>query len=671
VKPETARSKASRRALLVGALLASHATMLAWGAFCHSPAWDEVGHLPAGLSHWKLGRIDLYRVNPPLVRMIAALPVLACDAQIDWSHYSTDDTTRSEFDVGKSFIEANGERFPWFFTVARWACIPFSLIGGVICWNWASRLYGATAGFIALVLWCVCPNVLGHGQLITPDVGGASLGAVAAYAFWRWLKGPTWLVTAAAGVAMGLAELTKTTWIILFLLWPILAIFWTASQPRALRIGLLSRAYKMAVILLLALYVLNFGYGFEGSFTMLGKYRFLSSALRDDSLGGPAVGNRFADTWLGAIPIPIPKNYLQGIDMQKRDFEMRMPSYLRGKWKMGGWYHYYVYAMLLKVPLGTWLIGLLAIVVSILPRKWLPDHSRSAAPFSHGDRNVAVGPTPEQSTWRDEVVLLSPAIVVLLVVSLQIGFNHHLRYVLPAFPFLFVWVSKVGRYAGLADLGFGRDASTVRLPTNVVVARRFLAALIAAALLWSASSSLRVYPHSLSYFNELVGGPTEGHLYLGDSNVDWGQDLWYVKGWYDEHPEARPLHLSCFMPLIDPRIVDIEYEPVPAGPVMNRAGTLKTPNWPWEDTAQAADSSLSDLDRGQQEPVVGPLPGWFIVSVNVIHRRQGNYEYFQEFEPVDKIGYSMNVYHITPQQANRVRRKLGMQPLDTDDRNRS
>ena len=44
---------------------------------------------------------------------------------------------------------------------------------------------------------------------------------------------------------------------------------------------------------------------------------------------------------------------------------------------------------------------------------------------------------------------------------------------------------------------------------------------------WSVCSSLWIYPHSLSYFNELVGGPMNGQQHLLDSNMDWGQDLFY------------------------------------------------------------------------------------------------------------------------------------------------
>jgi hypothetical protein len=47
-------------------------------------------------------------------------------------------------------------------------------------------------------------------------------------------------------------------------------------------------------------------------------------------------------------------------------------------------------------------------------------------------------------------------------------------------------------------------------------------------LCWALTSSLWFFPHNLSYFNELVGGPRNGSDYLLGSNVDWGQDLYYA-----------------------------------------------------------------------------------------------------------------------------------------------
>jgi hypothetical protein len=122
-----------RRSKLVDVfvLLTLHTLMLAWGAWRQSPTIHEVAYLPAGISHWQFARFDLLRVNPPLVRLVAALPVIACQPATDWTVYSAQEpspTYRADFDAGRNFLKANGSRVFRYFTLARWACIPFSLL---------------------------------------------------------------------------------------------------------------------------------------------------------------------------------------------------------------------------------------------------------------------------------------------------------------------------------------------------------------------------------------------------------------------------------------------------------------------------------------------------------------------------------------------------------------
>src|SRR5690606_19303560 len=132
--------------------------------------------------------------------------------------------------LGADFIKANGERSIWLFTIARWACIPFSLVGGAFCFVWARELYGTLAGLAALTLWCFSPNILAHSELITPDAAATACGIAAAYFFWRWLKVPTWTRAACAGLLLGLAELSKMSWLFLFALWPLLWAFWRLTS---------------------------------------------------------------------------------------------------------------------------------------------------------------------------------------------------------------------------------------------------------------------------------------------------------------------------------------------------------------------------------------------------------------------------------------------------------
>jgi hypothetical protein len=579
----TWRGFAERRATWVlGLLLAVHAGLLAYSAAQHSPAWDELPHLVSGLSHWRFGRFDLYRVNPHLVRSVAAIPVLLAGAKEDWRGYRAGyaENERPEFGIAHGFVQANGEDAFRFCTLARWACIPFSLLGGFVCFRWARDLYGPMAGIMAAGLWCFDPNILGHGQLLTPDVGATALGVAAAYCFWRWLKAPSWLGAFVAGLAMGLAVLSKMTWILLFVLWPALWCAWRWTQRRNPSSGrTLAQVPPLAFLLLAALYLLNLGYGFEDSFRRLDSYQFTSRVLggvSEEGLKRHEKGNRFAGTWLGKLPVPVPGNYVIGLDVQKAEFDRKKDSYLCGQWKFGGWWYYYLYGLLIKVPVGTWAIAYAALAAGL---------------FGRGYR----------ASWPDELVLLVPPAVILAVVSAETGFSHHLRYVFPVFPFVFVWMSKTARALALGD--------------------RTIALMAATGLTLSVGSSLWCYPHGLAYYNELIGGPREGHYYLGDSNSDWGQALPYLKQWMDAHPEARPLSLAFFG----------GYDPRQAG----------------------FDCLLAPPD---------PRPGWHALSVNCIHDRRPDYEYFLLLEPVGSAGYSILIYHVTPEDVERVRQQLASAP---------
>jgi hypothetical protein len=584
------------------ALLALHATLLALSAAWHTPSNDEVGHLAAGISHWHFGRFDLFRVNPPLVRLLATLPVVAARPAYDWRNcylYDRPEWTvgrfasrprderwhcyryhRAEWNVGEDFVVANGSRSLWYFTLARWACIPLSILGGYICFRWAQELYGGLAGIGALVLWCFCPNILGLSQMITPDAGATALGIAAAYSFWHWLRTPSWRGAIGSGVVLGITELSKTTWIILFLLWPFLWLVWRWQERAAFAPREWFRQLaQVCLIMVLAIYVLNAGYRFDGSFQRLGDFQFTSLALRGPSenaedTGLPSCANRFANTWLGAIPVPLPRDYVLGIDIQKEEFETGMYSYLRGEWRLGGWWYYYLYALAIKVPLGVWMLVCLGVVVRFRSR---------------------------DATYRkDETFLLAHVVAVLLLVSSQTGFNHHLRYVLPVLPFGFIWISRL---AGAVAGGWK------------------VFALAGGSLIWAVGSSLGVYPHNLAYFNELVGGPTGGHAHLLNSNIDCGQDLLFLKDWLDDHPEARPLGLAystTVAGIFDPKIIGLES--------MTVAGE--------------------------------PKAGWYAISVNRLHDRSGKYAYFLGLRPVARAGYSIYIYHLAPEEAERLRSEL-------------
>jgi hypothetical protein len=94
----------------------------------------------------------------------------------------------------------------------------------------------------------------------------------------------------------------------------------------------------------------------EGSMSALGSIPCVSRMLAVEE-ASPAGRNRFAGSMIGEIPLPLPRNYIQGIDVQKRDFEDGRWSFFCGEWRHGGWWYYYLYAIAVKVPLGTLLLN--------------------------------------------------------------------------------------------------------------------------------------------------------------------------------------------------------------------------------------------------------------------------------------------------------------------------
>jgi hypothetical protein len=597
----------SRPAVWVVTLLLIQTGLLGWAATRHSPGIDEVGHLAAGLHHWTTGTFDLYRVNPPLVRCVATIPLVVLGVGLPEGDLDTDSPARPEFVLGRRLIDQNGERAFGHFTIARWACIPFALLGTATIYCWGSALYGRAAGLLSAGMWIFCPNVLANAQMITPDTGATALGLAACYLFWRWVRRPNWTFAFLAGATLGLAELSKTTLVLLVPVWMASWAIYVFRRPVRAEPGRWSEIKQLATAMVIALYVLNVGYGFEDVGIPLGEYRFVSGTLTAETEEGRTV-NRFAGTWVGRVPVLLPRNYVQGVDVQKWDFESGMRSYLRGEWRTEGWWYYYLYGLLVKTPLGTLAVFGMAVVSRALP----------------------VGPQPG---WRDELVLLLPGLAVLAFVSSQTGFNHHLRYVLPALPFLFVWVGRVASYAGPG--------------------RPLWRSAVGAATLGMVVSSLVVYPHSMSYFHEAVGGPYRGSEHLVDSNIDWGQDLLYLRRWVDGHPEARPLGLAYFG-YVDPRVAGIEFKLPPKG------------------STDPADFLEPPRDE------VGPRPGWYAVSVNVLRGchyslADGNggtefiegdcYDYFLRFRPVASAGYSIWIYHLEPDECDRVRVDMGLPPL--------
>jgi hypothetical protein len=150
---------------------------------------------------------------------------------------------------------------------------------------------------------------------------------------------------------------------------------------------------------------------------------------------------------------------------------------------------------------------------------------------------LALGGKLQMKPWQ-----WVPPLVFFL--SLLPSLNLGVRYLLPAFPFLFLIAGEAAAWLWNRTQS-GKQGGLLR------AAAAFLA-------LWQMGSIAGAYPHMISYFNELVPPDKKIH-YLADSNLDWGQDQKRLaetaqrRGW-------PKVHLAYFGG-IDPGFYGINWQP--------------------------------------------------------------------------------------------------------------
>jgi len=177
------------------------------GAARHSPTFNELGHLHAGICHWQFAMFELLPGQPALARMAATAPC-SCSSEDRLGQLPARPLSRETIPMGIRFAKTNGPRTLFLFTVARWACIPVLLAGGLDLLPLGARFMGRRGRLVGdATLGCFNPFVLGFGALVKPDVPAAGGGARGLpTGFGSGLASRTWPAAAVAGLALGLAE---------------------------------------------------------------------------------------------------------------------------------------------------------------------------------------------------------------------------------------------------------------------------------------------------------------------------------------------------------------------------------------------------------------------------------------------------------------------------------
>src|ERR1700683_1864456 len=170
-----------------------------------SLTFDEGDHIFAGYMSLKHHDFGLNPEHPPLVKMIAALPLLGMnlhEPQLQNRYFKTE-----AYLSGRDLIFQND--FDTIIFRARMAASIFALMTALLAFLTAREMFGAGAGFLALLLIVFEPNFLAHGALVTTDTGAACCLLASIYAFYRYVKSPSWGRIAVLGLAAGVFCITK------------------------------------------------------------------------------------------------------------------------------------------------------------------------------------------------------------------------------------------------------------------------------------------------------------------------------------------------------------------------------------------------------------------------------------------------------------------------------
>jgi Dolichyl-phosphate-mannose-protein mannosyltransferase len=466
----------------------------------NSATFDEGAHLPAGYTHLVLGDHRLNPEQPPLVKLLAAVPLLFVHPVVDVDDRAWVEGRQWEF--GQRFLYRWNDADRLLF-LGRLPVVALASCLLAAVYFEARRRFGPVPAAAALFLAALSPDVLAHGALVTTDLGFALFFFLAVAAFTRLIERGTPRRLLAAGLAAGAAFATKFSAPILvpaLIVLGVMAALDGRPMERAIAgparpiVGPGPRLRQVALVLLalggISLVCIWGSYGFRYALSRDPEVR----ATQRVPLERPG-GSLEMDAVVAAARARIvPEDYARGLLFVLAHSEAR-PTFLLGRLSDRGFPEYFVLTFLLKTPVPLLLLALLAAARALrLPR-------------------------------RDAAFLWVPVLVYVAFTAtrgLQIGHRH----LLPVYPFLFVAAGE-----GAACL---------------VAWRRPLGLGLALALGgWYAGGTLRTHPHHLAYFNEIAGGPANGWRILVDSNLDWGQDLKRLAAWMRQNRVDR-LKLSYF-----------------------------------------------------------------------------------------------------------------------------
>ncbi len=504
--------RASRRTwvarLVVVGLLLAMGVQLAAAARSDNATYDEPVNVRSGLVYALDHDLGPNPEHPPLTKLLSgwSIRLLRPDPRGDLSSFSVVWFPKAP-QYGKRAL-ATDERAQATVRVARIPLIILTLLFGLVVYLFARDLFGRLAGVVALGVYSLSPELVGHGHLATNDLPAAGFLLTSLWCLLRVLRTTEpnrrrwWLV--GAGLALGAGLSTKYQ---VLLYAPAVAVgvlwlAWRSLPPDAGRRERLVRGARWVGLVVV---------------TSLAVVWVITAAVDPGALlHAPRAGFGDGDHSVVARLIgwlPLPAVYRAGLRYQNAYSQVPKIAFLQGEIYYGHKWWYQPVVLTMKYPLavmGLWVAGL----VTVLRRR-----NETAA-----------------------VLLLLPAAVV-LGLAMAKGADIGDRYVIGT-PILLAVVAGAAFAPSTWSFrrrGAGPDGAR---PRHDLGRLRVGCAAIVLCLL--AVTAIGAQGHEIAYVNRAWGGTGNAYDLVSDSAVDWGQDLGRLAAWLRRNAGDRPVYLDYF-----------------------------------------------------------------------------------------------------------------------------
>ncbi len=378
----------TRQAGILVALLAAFALQGLLFITASSQTSDEAAHIAAGYSY--LTRVD-FRLNPehpPLLKEIAALPLLALDLSFPdgalWER-------AEEWNTGRLFVHENRVANDTILLLTRLPMLALGIALALSMYLWGRELFGPRAALLPIALFVLDPTVVAHSSLVTTDVGFTFFLFLSIWSLWSWSRRPSPRGLILAGLAIGGAFASKFTAVWLL---PILA---------GLAIGLLLIGQALPAR------------PWSGASREAAGRRFSPGRIGSVLAAGAIIALVALAVLAATYAFSGLPHFVEGLRRGLHHSAIGHTAYLRGELSETGWWYYFPYAFLIKTPIGTLILIALSVGALALGRR-MP--------------------------LRDEMFLWIPVILILGMTSLW-KVNIGLRHLLPIYPFLYLSAGRL------------------------------------------------------------------------------------------------------------------------------------------------------------------------------------------------------------------------------------